>query len=118
AKIRPGDPQRIQRALEVFRLTGRPISEWQREPSASPRLPVKVLKLVVAPRERTLLHARIAARFDAMLAGGFLDEVRALRGLPQLRAHPDATGLPAIRAVGYRQAWEHLDGAGDAAAFR
>ena len=117
AKIRPSDPQRIQRALEVFRLSGRPISDWQRERPAS-SLPVKVLKLVVAPRERATLHERIAARFDAMLAAGFLDEVRALRALPQLQAHPAPLDLPAIRAVGYRQAWEHLDGASDAAGFR
>jgi len=118
ARIKPGDPQRIQRALEVFRLSGRPISDWQREPSATPRLPVRVLKLVVAPRERGVLHARIAARFDAMLAAGFLDEVRALRALPALQAHPAPLDLPAIRAVGYRQAWEHLDGDGDATGFR
>ncbi|WP_202839868.1 tRNA (adenosine(37)-N6)-dimethylallyltransferase MiaA [Luteimonas saliphila] len=117
-RIRPGDPQRIARALEVFRISGRPISEWQRGPSVSPRLPVRVLKLVVAPHERAVLHARIAARLDAMLAAGFLDEVRALRALPQLRAHPAPLDLPAIRAVGYRQAWECLDGGGDAAAFR
>jgi len=126
ARIKPGDPQRIQRALEVFRLSGRPISEWQREASASPRLPVRVLKLVIAPAERSLLHVRIAARFDAMLAAGFLEEVHALRALPQLQAHPaplnpgsgPGQALPAIRAVGYRQAWEHLDGATDAGQFR
>jgi tRNA dimethylallyltransferase len=79
---------------------------------------VRVLKLVVAPDDRARLHARIAARFDAMLAAGFLDEVRALRALPELRGHPAPLDLPAIRAVGYRQAWEHLDGATDAAQFR
>jgi tRNA dimethylallyltransferase len=118
ARIDPADPQRIQRALEVFRISGRTISDWRREPSVAPRLPVKVLKLVVAPRDRAVLHARIVARFDAMLAAGFLDEVRRLRALPQLRAHPAPLDLPAIRAVGYRQAWEHLDGGTDAAAFR
>jgi len=125
AKIRPGDPQRIQRALEVFRLSGRPISDWQRERPAS-TLPLKVLKLVVAPADRATLHRRIAGRFDAMLAAGFLDEVRALRALPQLQAHPapfdpgsgPGQALPAIRAVGYRQAWEHLGGATDAPGFR
>ncbi|MDH5834792.1 tRNA (adenosine(37)-N6)-dimethylallyltransferase MiaA [Luteimonas kalidii] len=118
ARIQPGDPQRIQRALEVFQLSGRPISEWQRERPTAPRLPVRVLKLVVAPRDRAVLHARIEARFDAMLAAGFLDEVRALRALAPLRAHPAPLDLPAIRAVGYRQAWEHLDGMTDAAQFR
>ena len=118
ARIKPGDPQRIQRALEVFRLSGRPISDWQRDASAAPRLPVRVLRLVIAPRDRALLHARIAARFDAMLDAGFLDEVRALRALPQLRDHPAPLDLPAIRAVGYRQAWEYLEGRSDADVFR
>lgn len=118
SKIRPGDPQRIQRALEVLRLSGRPISAWQRQPTQLAPLPVKVLKLVLAPASRDTLHARIAARFDAMLAAGFLDEVRRLRGLPPLRAHPAPLDLPAIRAVGYRQAWQHLDGLIDAPAFR
>lgn len=118
ARIKPGDPQRIQRALEVYRLSGRPISDWQRAAAPAPRLPVRVLKLVIAPADRARLHDRIAARFDAMLAAGFLDEVRALRALPGLRGHPAPLGLPAIRAVGYRQAWEHLDGATSADEFR
>jgi len=77
-----------------------------------------VLKLIVAPRDRAVLHARIERRFDAMLAAGFLGEVRGLRALSELAAHPAPFDLPAIRAVGYRQAWEHLDGATDAAGFR
>jgi len=117
ARIRPGDAQRIQRALEVYRLSGRPISAWQRDPPP-PRPPLRVLKLVLAPRERAELHARIATRFDRMLEAGFLDEVRRLRALPQLRDHPRPLDLPALRAVGYRQAWEHLDGRYDAAGFR
>ena len=117
ARIGPGDAQRIQRALEVFALSGRPISAWQRD-RPPPRLPLRVLKLVLAPGERATLHARIARRFDAMLQAGFLDEVRALRVLPQLRGHPAPLDLPALRAVGYRQAWEHLDGASSAAEFR
>jgi len=117
ARIRPGDAQRIQRALEVYRLSGRPISAWQRE-APPPRLPLRVLKLVLAPRERAALHGRIARRFERMLQAGFLDEVRRLRSLPPLQAHPRPVDLPALRAVGYRQAWEHLDGATDAAGFR
>lgn len=117
-RIRPTDPQRIQRALEVFRASGRPISDWQGRASPSQRLPCRVLKLIVAPRDRAVLHARIERRFDAMLDAGFLDEVHALRALPELAAHPAPLELPAIRAVGYRQAWEHLDGATDAAGFR
>jgi tRNA dimethylallyltransferase len=116
-RIHATDPQRIQRALEVHRASGRPISDWQRA-HAVERLPARVLKLVLAPHDRAVLHERIAARFDAMLAAGFLDEVRALRAMPELRAHPAVRDLPAIRAVGYRQAWEFLDGAATAAEFR
>ena len=116
-RIHATDPQRIQRALEVFRASGRTITEWQRE-HAQDRPPLHTLKLVLAPRDRSILHARIEQRFDAMLAAGFLDEVRALRALPQLQAHPAPLDLPAIRAVGYRQAWLHLDGNTDEAEFR
>ena len=108
ARIHATDPQRIQRALEVFRASGRPISAWQRD-HAPQRLPLRVLRLALAPAERRVLHERIADRFDAMLAGGFLDEVRALRAQPALRGHPAPLDLPALRAVGYRQAWEYLD---------
>lgn len=112
ARIHATDPQRITRALEVFRVSGRPISDWQRA-QAPPAFPFRVLKLVLAPTDRAVLHARIEQRFDAMLAQGFLDEVRALRADPRLHAD-----LPAIRAVGYRQTWRHLDGETDAATFR
>lgn len=116
-RIHATDAQRIQRALEVYRLSGRAISEWQRDaPQVAPRW--KVLKLVLAPPDRGVLHARIESRFDAMLAEGFLDEVRDLRGLPGLASHPAPLQLPAIRAVGYRQAWQLLDGDGDANTFR
>ena len=117
AKIKPTDPQRIQRALEVFRLSGRPISEWQRAPARA-RLPFRVLKLVLAPRDRAVLHARIEQRFDLMLAAGFLEEVQRLRALPALKAVEKPLDLPAIRAVGYRQAWEYLDGVVSADVFR
>jgi tRNA dimethylallyltransferase len=116
-RIHATDPQRIQRALEVYRASGRPISEWQRT-HVGDRLPVRVFKLVLAPRERAVLHERIARRFDAMLDAGFLDEVRRLRALPELERHPAPLDLPAIRAVGYRQAWEFLEGQGDATTFR
>ncbi|MCR6496770.1 tRNA (adenosine(37)-N6)-dimethylallyltransferase MiaA [Thermomonas sp. S9] len=117
ARIHATDAQRIQRALEVYRLSGRPISDWQHN-ARTARLPLRVLKLVLAPPQRALLHARIEARFDTMLAAGFLDEVHRLRALPALAAHPDPLALPALRAVGYRQAWEHLDGASSPAEFR
>ena len=105
------DAQRLQRALEVIELTGRPLSEQQR--GARTRFPWRVLKLALLPADRGELHARIARRFDAMLAAGFLDEVRALRRRGDLHAE-----LPAMRAVGYRQAWEHLEGLTDPAGFR
>jgi tRNA dimethylallyltransferase len=117
ARIHATDPQRIQRALEVYRLSGRPISAWQGMPPP-PRLPLRVLKLVLAPRERAVLHARIERRFDAMLREGFLDEVRALRALPDMMRVAQPLDLPAVRAVGYRQAWEHLDGRLSASEFR
>ena len=112
ARIGPNDAQRLQRALEVIELTGRPLSEQQTGGSGG-RFPWRVLKLALLPADRGPLHARIAQRFDAMLAAGFLDEVRALRARGDL-----APDLPALRAVGYRQAWEHLDGATDAGTFR
>ena len=111
-RIHANDPQRISRALEVHRLTGVAISDWQRSSRRRP-FPFRVLKLVLAPVDRAVLHGRIEHRFDAMLAGGFIDEVRRLRGDPSLHSE-----LPAIRAVGYRQAWAHLDGASDFATFR
>jgi len=111
-RIRPGDQQRLQRALEVIELTGRPLSEQQQGGNGE-RFPWRVLKLALLPSDRAPLHARIAERFDAMLAHGLLDEVRTLRQRSDL--HPD---LPAIRAVGYRQAWEHLDGQYDRAELR
>ena len=117
ARIHATDPQRIQRALEVYRISGRPISAWQREDKPAP-LPVRVLKLAIAPQDRAVLHQRIERRFDAMLDAGFLDEMRRLRAIPELHGHPRPLDLPSLRAVGYRQAWEHLDGETDRAAFR
>ena len=116
-RIHATDPQRIQRALEVYRLSGRPISAWRAE-AARDRLPMRVLKLVLAPGDRAVLHTRIEQRFDAMLATGFLDEMRALRAMPELQAVTRPLDLPALRAVGYRQAWEHLDGATSTGEFR
>ncbi|PPV08218.1 tRNA delta(2)-isopentenylpyrophosphate transferase [Xanthomonas bromi] len=117
ARIHATDPQRIQRALEVYRISGRPISYWQALPPG-PRLPVRVLKVVLAPRERAVLHERIERRLDAMLVQGFLAEVQRLRALPQMQAVAAPLDLPAVRAVGYRQAWEYLDGACSLVEFR
>ena len=110
-RIRPGDAQRIQRALEIIELTGRPLSEQTGGVPSRP--PWRILKLALVPQDRAMLHARIAERFDAMLAAGFLDEVRTLRARGDLDAD-----LPALRAVGYRQAWLHLEGESDAPTFR
>lgn len=110
-RIRPGDTQRIQRALEVIELSGRRLSEQQCGPTERP--PWRLLKLALVPADRAALHERIARRFDAMLAEGFLDEARRLRAAPDWDAD-----LPAMRAVGYRQAWPHLAGDDDLPTFR
>ncbi len=102
ARLAPNDAQRIQRALEVFRATGRPLSAFHEHRRGAGLVPDIFASL--EPRERAWLHARIARRFDAMLAAGFIDEVK------RLRARGDLTPeLPAMRCVGYRQAWELLD---------
>ena len=101
ARLPPGDAQRIQRALEVFRLTGRPISSFHRARGPAPDTPPL---LSLEPASRAWLHERIAQRFMQMLDAGFVDEVRALRARGDL--HP---ALPSMRCVGYRQAWEALD---------
>jgi tRNA dimethylallyltransferase len=104
ARIHSHDPQRIQRALEVFRLTGRPITELQRLRRAL-FAATDFREIAVLPGERSALHMRLAARFRGMLAGGFVDEVRSLYTRGDLtREHP------AMRAVGYRQIWEYLAG--------
>jgi tRNA dimethylallyltransferase len=101
-RIRPNDAQRIQRALEVHTLTGQRISELQR--LATPA-PVTLARFALLPVSRVELYDRIERRFDAMLAAGFLEEVQSLRARGDL--HGD---LPSLRAVGYRQLWEHLEG--------
>lgn len=113
-RLKPTDTQRVQRALEVILLTGQPMSALLAK-SAPPDLPFTLLPIALEPSDRSVLHARIAERFDQMLAArpGLLDEVEALRARGDL--HP---GLPAIRCVGYRQAWEYLDGRISAAELR
>jgi tRNA dimethylallyltransferase len=106
ARIEPRDGQRIQRALEVLRLTGRTLSSWHAE--APPAPPWRFLKIGLWPADRSALHARIERRLTAMMRAGFLDEVRALRARPGLEGD-----LPSMRAVGYRQLWEHLEGRWD-----
>lgn len=104
ARLQPNDAQRIQRALEILRLTGKPLAHGYARREAAD-LPWRLLPLGLAPSERSVLHERIARRFDAMLAAGLVEELRRLRA--RYRLSPD---LPAIRSVGYRQAWDYLEG--------
>ncbi len=105
ARIPPMDSQRLQRSLEVWELTGKPLSQWHAEQAAPAPLPFDLRWLAVAPPERAVLHQRIADRFDLMLSQGLIDEVAGLKARPALHL-----GLPSMRAVGYRQVWEYLDG--------
>lgn len=105
ARIHPNDPQRLGRALEVWRLTGVPLSVWQARGRAQPVPEIgRVLKLALIPPRETL-RQRIADRFMAMLEAGFIEEVEVLRARGDLHL-----GLPSMRAVGYRQVWQYLDG--------
>jgi len=103
ARLPPQDSQRIQRALEVWHTSGRPLSSFHARDADETDDPVALISL--EPTERAWLHERIAQRFDAMLAAGFLDEVRRLRARADL-----SLALPSMRCVGYRQAWEAMDG--------
>ena len=103
ARLKPGDAQRIQRAMEVHRLTGKPISDFQNQPKIE--LPFELKAFSLFPEDRSELHQRIAARFDAMLKAGLVEELAALRKRFQLHA-----GLPSMRCVGYRQTWALLEG--------
>jgi tRNA dimethylallyltransferase len=102
-RLKPNDAQRIQRALEVWQLTGQPLSSFHRGTVQETGL--RFLNLALEPSERAVLHARIEQRFDAMIEAGLVDEVRHLRTRGDLH-----TGLPSMRCVGYRQIWEYLDG--------
>ena len=111
ARLAPNDSQRISRALEIFRLTGTPMSALLAKGQST--LPYRVLQLALIPFDRAALHQRIEARFDAMLAEGLLAEVEALR-----RTYALTPDLPSMRAVGYRQVWAYLDGDIDMKALR
>ena len=104
ARLEPGDAQRIQRALEIVRLTGRPLAESYAK-KEDDTLPCRLLPIALVPSDRGVLHKRIEERFDAMLHAGFVDEVRQLRARYALDP-----AMPSMRCVGYRQAWEYLDG--------
>ncbi len=103
ARIHPNDPQRLTRALEVYRSTGKTLTEWQQEKGET--CPYDVVQFAIAPEDRAVLHERIAQRFDIMLQQNFEEEVRKLLSRGDL--HPD---LPSIRSVGYRQMWQYLTG--------
>lgn len=104
ARLAPGDSQRIQRALEVYLLTGQPLSHWIAQQRSDAAPPLEALRIALEPSDRSVLHARIETRFRAMLAAGLIDEVRQLRERPTLHSE-----LPALRSVGYRQVWAWLD---------
>ena len=117
-RLKPNDSQRISRALEIYRLTGFPIAHFQQKNAAKNIAACAEKKadsalISLEPHDRSWLHRRIAQRFDAMLTEGFVDEVKALRSRGDL--HLD---LPSMRCVGYRQAWEALDGASPMAELR
>jgi tRNA dimethylallyltransferase len=111
ARIQPNDSQRIQRALEVFRSTGEPLSRLQA--GKKDTLPFELKAFALVPDDRAGLHRRIEARFDAMLQNGLVDELRALR-----KDYSLSDKMPSMRAVGYRQAWRHLEGEIDAKELR
>jgi tRNA dimethylallyltransferase len=104
ARIHPNDPQRIQRALEVFEASGMPLSSFFEDTSAQP-IPYRLIKLIIAPEERATLHGLIAERFRKMVRDGLIEEVDALYRRGDL-----SEKMPSIRAVGYRQVWAYLSG--------
>jgi len=114
ARLQPTDAQRIQRALEVYRSTGTPLSRhFARQDTGGQAVPFRFIPVAIEPSQRAVLHQRIEQRFDAMLAAGLVEELRALR--LRYRLGPQ---LPSMRSVGYRQAWEHLEGRLGAADLR
>lgn len=107
ARIHPNDPQRVQRALEVYEISGKPLTSFFTEAQAQD-IPYQRIKLIIAPQDRAILHDIIARRFKQMLEQGFIDEVEALYQRGDLTEK-----MPSIRAVGYRQAWSYLQGEDD-----
>jgi len=103
ARLKPSDAQRIQRALEIYGVAGKPMSRLLGRTKSA--LPFRLLELALVPSDRAELHRRIESRFDAMLERGLVEELRALR-----ERHALWPGLPSMRCVGYRQAWQHLEG--------
>ena len=111
-RIHPNDAQRIGRALEVFEVSGRRMSDWRRSAREPAGVAGPIVRLAAAPADRAALHRAIEARFRAMLERGLVDEVRGLAARPGVDR-----GLPSMRAVGYRQVWDYLEGRSDRAAM-
>ena len=105
ARLAPNDSQRLQRAIEIYRISGRAMSSWLAEAPARLDTDLEFVTVSLEPSDRLALHARIAARYRQMLEQGLVEEVRALHRRPDLH-----TGLPSVRCVGYRQLWNYLDG--------
>jgi len=111
-RLKPTDSQRIQRALEIFRVSGRPMSAWLAE-AGQGGVPYEIIQLALVPSDRAVLHRRIAQRFDTMLDSGLIEEVKSLRERYAL-----SLAMPSMRCVGYRQAWQYLDGEFNLATLR
>jgi tRNA dimethylallyltransferase len=112
SRLKPGDSQRIERAIEVFRITGVPMSGWIARGKKS-ELPFRLIELALVPSDRGMLHRRIEERFDAMLERGLIEELRSLRKRYALQAR-----MPSMRCVGYRQTWQFLEGEFDRGELR
>ena len=104
ARLNPNDAQRIQRAMEIYYLTGKPMAEWLKKPKYV-YFPYTPIRIAIVPSDRSVLHERIATRFDDMLKGGLVEEVARLREEYVLEST-----MPSMRCVGYRQTWQHLNG--------
>src|SRR5690606_1299016 len=105
ARLAPNDSQRLQRAIEIYRVSGKPMSAWLQAPRPDRDDGFRFFTLSLEPSDRLALHARIAQRYGQMIDLGLVAEVEALHRRPDLH-----TGLPSVRCVGYRQLWDYLDG--------
>ena len=105
ARLAPNDSQRLQRAIEIYRVSGRPMSSWLADERPEQDSSLEYVTVSLEPSDRLALHARIAQRDQTMVEQGLLQEVQALHQRPDLH-----TGLPSVRCVGYRQLWDYLDG--------
>ncbi|NYT76242.1 tRNA (adenosine(37)-N6)-dimethylallyltransferase MiaA [Alcaligenaceae bacterium] len=104
-RLKPNDSQRLQRAIEIYRVSGRTMTDWLEQSRPRTATPFSFITLSLEPSDRLALHARIAERYQSMIQAGLVEEVKALHVRPDLH-----TGLPSVRCVGYRQIWDYLDG--------